>query len=435
MDLCTVQRKLENEKYTSLDQFNNDMQLIWKNAMTFNKVDSDIFNTAETLKQVYDKQYLSLRSTFSVTSESIEDKSGTIAKEVWRTSRHPITTSMQTDLLFLRGFCARLSLPYFPFIIIILFLVVLLNANENMVDLLHTDRPVLESKVKQWGQFMNDVQDSEIYVSSRGFYNMSTIKNNIPASTSAHLDIANYRRIQDGDLVYVVSDALAAFELTIMPYLAQNISFTLISGDSDTSVTAQVRRLIGDKRIKHMFAQNCVFDHPKITKIPIGMDFHSVQHLISPQLHNDHLAFIANHVSRNTARKNKIYVNLDLSTNFRRRLQLSFIPKDLVFIRQTRMSAIDYYREMSTFRYVFSPNGNGLDCHRTWEAIILGCIPIIQKTEISSLFADLPVIEVTNWNEVSRDLLDKFELGYSKRSFNWNKLKFSYWKNLILNVQ
>ena len=30
-----------------------------------------------------------------------------------------------------------------------------------------------------------------------------------------------------------------------------------------------------------------------------------------------------------------------------------------------------------THRFVLSPPGHGLDCHRTWEAILLGAIPIV----------------------------------------------------------
>ena len=37
------------------------------------------------------------------------------------------------------------------------------------------------------------------------------------------------------------------------------------------------------------------------------------------------------------------------------------------------------------FAFVASPSGNGLDCHRTWEALLLRSIPIVKVSVLYSV--------------------------------------------------
>jgi hypothetical protein len=56
------------------------------------------------------------------------------------------------------------------------------------------------------------------------------------------------------------------------------------------------------------------------------------------------------------------------------------------------LSRSQTWGEMCKYSFVLSPFGNGYDCHRTWEALLLGCIPIMKKSRIDSLFKYLPVL-------------------------------------------
>jgi hypothetical protein len=77
---------------------------------------------------------------------------------------------------------------------------------------------------------------------------------------------------------------------------------------------------------------------------------------------------------------------------------------------------------MINYKYVLSPHGNGLDCHRTWEALILGCIPIMKTSALDPMFDGLPVLIVKNWSDVTQELLDTFV-----PQTNLEKLHTSYW--------
>jgi hypothetical protein len=59
-------------------------------------------------------------------------------------------------------------------------------------------------------------------------------------------------------------------------------------------------------------------------------------------------------------------------------------------------------------KFVLSPPGNGPDCHRTWEAIYSGAIPIVKRDFWPFKTLSLPVLVVNDWNEVP-EKITKFE--------------------------
>ena len=66
----------------------------------------------------------------------------------------------------------------------------------------------------------------------------------------------------------------------------------------------------------------------------------------------------------------------------------------------------DYRELVSKSQFVLSPPGNGADCHRTWEAIYLGAIPIVHKDFWPFSHLDLPVLVVDDWFNVPQQIQD-----------------------------
>ena len=81
--------------------------------------------------------------------------------------------------------------------------------------------------------------------------------------------------------------------------------------------------------------------------------------------------------------------------------------------------------------FVLSPHGNGLDCHRTWEALCLGCIPIVKTSPLDSMYNELPVLIVNDWNDITIELLQKTVDEYKGREFRYEKLTLKYWMDMI----
>ena len=81
------------------------------------------------------------------------------------------------------------------------------------------------------------------------------------------------------------------------------------------------------------------------------------------------------------------------------------IPKELVMYEQQYVKRVNTWENQCKNAFVISPLGHGMDCHRTWEALILDCIVIVQTSHLDSLYADLPVLIVDEWSDITESLL------------------------------
>ncbi|PKK66955.1 Bromodomain-containing protein, partial [Rhizophagus irregularis] len=50
MDLFTINSKLENNQYISLEEFENDIHLIFRNCYTYNDINSKVYCSGEALE-------------------------------------------------------------------------------------------------------------------------------------------------------------------------------------------------------------------------------------------------------------------------------------------------------------------------------------------------------------------------------------------------
>ncbi len=47
--------------------------------------------------------------------------------------------------------------------------------------------------------------------------------------------------------------------------------------------------------------------------------------------------------------------------------------------------------------------GVGEDCHRTWESVLLGAIPVVRESLIREIFSDAPVFVLRDWESPKAD--------------------------------
>jgi hypothetical protein len=92
-----------------------------------------------------------------------------------------------------------------------------------------------------------------------------------------------------------------------------------------------------------------------------------------------------------------------------------------------------FYEQIASHPYVLSPPGAGPDCHRHWESILLGSIPIVKKSAATRILDDLPCLQVVTWDEVTVERLEE-ELPGLRERFNSPKMEilwFEYWEKRI----
>jgi hypothetical protein len=247
-----------------------------------------------------------------------------------------------------------------------------------------------------------------------------------------------------GGAIYVCTDALREFSETKLPHI--NSKFVLVTGDSDTSVTdififdPLIKKIVDHKFLVNWYAQNLNVTHEKLFHLPIGLDYHTMwerpgflgmtavsaiaqeQTLISrlessPQFNDRYLAAYCNwHFAIDRGDRRECFEKIDKSACY---FELRPTSRGATWARQAECM------------FVVSPEGAGIDCHRSWEAITLGCIPIMKRNSISVLFKDLPALFVDDWAEVNRSRLNESASNLVNKRFDFNHIFTQYWKSRI----
>ena len=297
-----------------------------------------------------------------------------------------------------------------------------------------------------------------MYISSRGFLKSCNVHSIEPISSIAELVGYDMTQLYDGCSIYVYNSAIPKFAEKLKEmehYNMLNIRFTLVSGDADETCPNDLfdsekdfKSFIENKHIIHWFAQNCIIsNHPKITQLPIGLQYHQFgnKNIKSPLQQEKELKSFIHNAKPFWEREVKCYINFILSMGgskfgYDRIIAFRELSKNLhnhnnLFVEHKRIDKKETLHNQCKYAFVVSPFGNGLDTHRTWEALILGCIPIVRSSGLDSMYEDLPVLIVKKWGDVTPALLNKiiieFKEKHKKGKYNYDKLLLEYWMDKI----
>ena len=100
--------------------------------------------------------------------------------------------------------------------------------------------------------------------------------------------------------------------------------------------------------------------------------------------------------------------------------------------RDSPAELIRYYSQIAAHRFVLSPEGNGIDCYRTWEALYLGAIPIVMTSASMSAFAGLPILFTEDYSELSEEYLERRWEEMSQQSFEIERMLTSWYSDRFL---
>jgi len=91
-------------------------------------------------------------------------------------------------------------------------------------------------------------------------------------------------------------------------------------------------------------------------------------------------------------------------------------------------SSDDYFNNIGKYKFVASPTGNGLDCHRHYETLISKGIPIIDYHPfLVQKFKGLPILWTNDYSEITPDYLNNMYEKFLNMEFDFRRLLFSYY--------
>jgi hypothetical protein len=209
------------------------------------------------------------------------------------------------------------------------------------------------------------------------------------------------------------------------------------------------------KLVKHIFTWNKPINHPKLTCLPIGLNQDRQGDVLQRFVKNN------KDMIENVKDRKWLYFNCSLNTNNKRsELEqlvnnkwkdfcdiIENVPFQKTYFQksniegQIKIQVTDSkcYENMVKYKFILSPFGAGYDCHRTWEALYLNCIPIVQTSPIDEIFDELPVVIVKSWEDINLDFLKiKYEeimRGRENNEYNLRKIYLKYWIDKITSYE
>lgn len=105
--------------------------------------------------------------------------------------------------------------------------------------------------------------------------------------------------------------------------------------------------------------------------------------------------------NREIERDNLVLSNFHVDTNFRLRSGVAnLMSRSRHGHQSTFLKTGEYFSIVFRSKFVISPPGNGSDCHRTWESIYLGAIPVVLRQHFPESFSGvLPVLAVDKYED------------------------------------
>ena len=261
------------------------------------------------------------------------------------------------------------------------------------------------------------------------------------------------KQYKNGTIIYLKIEFIREFARVLLPLI--QYKFILVSGLSDYTCpqnlfpNSEVEPFINNSNLIHWYVCNCTIKHTKITLLPIGIDYWTISPVgcsaffgnkMSPIDQETEFKEIISTVKPINERIIKCYSNFHFADYGRlfgesRKDIINIVPTELVFYEPAKLLRIQSWKNQSEYAFILSPHGHGMDCYRTWEALLLGCIVIVKTSPLDGLYTDLPVLILNNWTDLTQELLIKTASEFRDNTYNYDKLTLDYWMKQIQNHQ
>lgn len=278
--------------------------------------------------------------------------------------------------------------------------------------------------------------DAAPIVSGDGFKNISDYILNF--DTFSLEDLSNYQNFKSKVNIFIELSSLESDnnKYILLKWIKHfNFCFNIILHNGDRVPEYEYLKLIIQQGATKVFSVNVLDVYDKIIPLPIGLEN---LHYLNNGLIDLSVGKYDNHNSKKFISRNKdliLSARFSIGTNYFERNKLATELKNKYgneygFV----LKAEKYKKEVERVRFVLSPPGNGMDCHRTWEALVMGAIPVVKNGFLAeSLIKDMPIICVEDWGDFlslgESEMIDLYDSFVGKTT---EKLYMSYWcKNIF----
>jgi hypothetical protein len=191
----------------------------------------------------------------------------------------------------------------------------------------------------------------------------------------------------------------------------------IIAHNSDATFGQELLQYI-PKNVEKLWCQNYNYIETDVVKsLPIGLE--RVRWFPEQKKQES----LYNIMSSDIKRDKLVYMNFNPNTNPERK-KIFELLKDKVDYEMVGNGGDyqNYLRKLKEYKYIISPPGNGIDCHRNWEAIYCGCIPIVLESYFTmNIYHKTTSVITPDYTKIVDDVNNNsYEIQYK-----------NYWEKLI----
>ncbi|CAN2170740.1 hypothetical protein MCETOYE15_00046 [Candidatus Nanopelagicaceae bacterium] len=208
---------------------------------------------------------------------------------------------------------------------------------------------------------------------------------------------AKLGRVQKESSLFVRIGELVRFVSYLNDTAEEKFSdITLVLHNGDDNIPENLLKFLAT-RFRRIYAVNLLQESQSFSPIPIGLEN---RNLFTNGVPIDFEKSLASNRKNPQDRTTLVLQAFSVHTNREERENCITVASQLGSKRLQHATPFEYRRALSESKFVLSPAGNGYDCHRTWEAMYLGAIPILRRVHWPFINRNLPVLLVDEWENL-----------------------------------
>ena len=222
------------------------------------------------------------------------------------------------------------------------------------------------------------------------------------------------------DLIFIENDMLK--EKWVLETALNYKKVILHNGDNVPS--QDLLNILIENSIK-IFATNVKYKENKVFPIPIGLENAHLNNNGDLNYYN-----FLNFCERKFSKDNLILVSFAVHTDIRKAYENILLKYNLK--NNVGMDLNIYRKLLNDSYFVISPPGNGIDCHRTWEAFYHKTIPVIERKFYLFEHLNLPVFVVDSIEDfLILSSREKKEIYKNIFKSQYENIFMQWWLDLI----
>jgi hypothetical protein len=173
--------------------------------------------------------------------------------------------------------------------------------------------------------------------------------------------------------------------------LAPSHRFVLVTTNSDASIGPRaVENMDRRPQLVAWFGANVTVRHPKLFALPLGIS--------DPHWPHGNTSTLKEWQRASVVRERLFDANFDPATNPAER---QYCIEQTGLVPGPREPFAEYLGDLKASYFCLSPAGDGIDTHRTWEALYLRTVPVVTRSILTEQHPDLPMVVLDDWAEFS----------------------------------